>query len=249
VNLDENEAHLWWVKCSELNDTALLKQYRDLLSVVELERQQRYALEKLRHRDLLSRALVRTSLSRYQEVNAKGWSFTAGEYGKPSISSPVSSLRFNLTHAEDYIVLAVSRHHDIGIDIEYMQRKASHLKIAEAYFSNIERADLSVLPEKAQRARFYDYWTLKEAYLKACGLGVMAGLDHFGFQLNQDDSATIQFYDDESGNPADWFFWRTVLENDYRLSLAIRCGRDANIKVSLFNVIPLVNYELFSFTE
>ncbi|MCF6324772.1 MAG: 4'-phosphopantetheinyl transferase superfamily protein [Gammaproteobacteria bacterium] len=241
MNLDEHEVHLWLVKCSELNDTSLLNQYRGLLSASELERQQCYALDKLRHRDLLSRVLVRTSLSRYDNINAKAWFFTGGEHGRPEISSPLSNLRFNLSHAEDYIVLAVTRHHDIGIDIEYMQRKASCLKIAAEYFSGIENASLLALPEKAQRVAFYDYWTLKEAYLKACGLGVMAGLDHFGFQLNQDNGATVQFYDDKSGKPAEWFFWRSALENDYRLSLAIRCGSDADMEVSLFNIVPLAN--------
>ena len=154
MNLGEHEVHLWLVKCSVLNDTALLNQYRDLLSVVELERQQCYALDKLRHRDLLSRVLVRTSLSRYEDVNAKEWSFTTGEHGKPEIASPASSLRFNLSHAEDYLALAVIRHQDIGIDIEYTQRKASYLKIAEAYFSDIEYSDLSAYQVKHKESAF-----------------------------------------------------------------------------------------------
>jgi len=242
VKLGEHEVHLWLVKCSELNDTSLLNEYRDLLSAAELERQQRYALDKSRHRDLLSRVLVRTTLSRYEPVNAKAWAFSVGEHGKPAVSSPLSSLRFNLSHAEDYIVLAVSRHRDIGVDIEYMQRKASYLKIAAEYFSKMENANLSALPKAAQRARFYDFWTLKEAYLKACGLGVMAGLDQFGFQLDQGTGASITFYGQQIEKPTDWFFWRAALDGDYRLSLAIRSRADVNINVSLFDVMPLSRY-------
>jgi len=242
VKIGVGGVHIWLTRCSVITDAALLAEYRDLLSVAELERQQSYALERLRHRDLLARALVRTTLSRYKDVNAKDWCFETGEHGKPEISSPSSGLRFNLSHAEDYIVLAVTHHHDIGIDIEYTARKTAYLKIAAEYFSNMENANLSALPQEARRARFYDYWTLKEAYLKACGFGVMVGLDQFGFQLNHDERPSIVFYGQQAENPADWFFWRTALEDDYRLSLAIRCGGGTNINVSLFDVIPLSQY-------
>lgn len=242
MKIGPGDVHIWLTKCSVITDAALLAEYRDLLSVAELERQQYYALERLRHRDLLARALVRTTLSKYKDVNARDWCFETGEHGKPAISFPPSGLRFNLSHAEDYIALAVTCLHDIGIDIEYTARKTAYLKIAAEYFSSIENTHLSALPPEAQRARFYDYWTLKEAYLKACGLGVMAGLDQFGFQLNHDERASIVFYGSQAEKSADWFFWRTALEDDYQLSLAIRCGDATNINVSLFDVIPLGQY-------
>jgi len=250
VNIGADEVHLWMTRCSAVSDSTLLKKYRTILSAGELARQQRYASEKSRHRELLTRVLVRTTLSRYEHINAREWCFSVGEYGKPEISAPLSTdLRFNLSHAEDYIVLAVARRRDVGVDVEYIHRKTNYMGIASRYFLEVEIADLSALPTESQRGRFYDYWTLKEAYLKACGLGLMAAGGPFGFHLNQDSSADIWFDGEMNRHSSEWRFWRSLLEKEYRLALAIRCGPGADINITSFESIPLSTYNRVAMCE
>ena len=62
----------------------------------------RFRFEKDRHTSLVTRALVRTVLSRYADVSPGDWRFVANEYGSPEIDEPSEErcLRFNLSHTE-----------------------------------------------------------------------------------------------------------------------------------------------------
>ena len=57
----------------------------------------------------------------------------------------------------------------------------------------------------AWRDRFLTYWTLKEAYLKARGLGISVPLREISFVL-QPDGAQITFLGSLAGTPTDWTF-------------------------------------------
>ena len=68
-------------------------------------------------------------------------------------------------------------------------------RIAGHFFSAAERAALSALPPGRRVARFYEYWVLKEAYLKGLGAGLSRPTESF----------TIEW--DEAGRPlplGDW---------------------------------------------
>ena len=54
---------LFLTRCSQI-DEADLTAYRAILSQVELDRNQRFRFAKDRHRDLISRALLRTELGK-----------------------------------------------------------------------------------------------------------------------------------------------------------------------------------------
>ena len=99
-------------------------------------------------------------------------------------------------------------------EIENIRRKSDYMAIADQYFSEIEKKDLFALPVEEQRSRFYDYWTLKEAYIKACGIGMSLGLSKFSFSLDNGASPEIEFYSGLTDDANDWLFWRTTIEED-----------------------------------
>ena len=239
MNLEADDVHLWMTRCSTSIDPVLLREYRSLLSSSERERQQSFGPEKNRRRDMLTRVLLRTTLSRYSDTNPRDWRFRLGLHGKPEISEPASTLKFNLSHSEDYIVLAVTRQYDVGVDIEYIRRKSDYAAIADRYFSDPENVDLAASPIETRRGRFYDYWTLKEAHVKARGLGLAASLSSFSIALNQDNGAEITFYGESGERSVNWQFWRFLPVTDYRMALALRCGQDTVVKLSMFETIPL----------
>ena len=71
---------------------------------------------------------------------------------------------------------------ELGVDVESLDRATSH--VAEDFFAPIELAALRALPEAEQRERFLEYWTLKESYIKARGMGLALALDGFWFRFD-----------------------------------------------------------------
>lgn len=166
--------------------------------------------------------LVRTTLSRYAEVAPADWRFTASEHGRPEIAPrpDVPPLRFSLAHTEGLVALAVTLHCEVGIDVEPRSRRPSVHEIARRFFSRPEAAALEALPTDQQADAFLEYWTLKEAYVKATGLGLRAPLDRFSFARTS--PPTITFAAGLDDDPSAWQFARLDLGPDHAAALAVR---------------------------
>ncbi len=65
---------------------------------------------------------------------------------------------------------------EVGVDVEYLLRPGKTVELADSFFSPIETQQLLALPPEKQNDRFFDLWTLKEAYIKACGMGSLKGI-------------------------------------------------------------------------
>ncbi|WP_287951601.1 4'-phosphopantetheinyl transferase superfamily protein [Snodgrassella sp.] len=81
------------------------------------------------------------------------------------------------------IVLAVSVGVEIEIDVKYLDRKNIFFEIAEWFFAENEYQHFKSLPGEHQKQRFFSLWSLKEAYIKACGKGLYIPLDKFWFSF------------------------------------------------------------------
>jgi 4'-phosphopantetheinyl transferase len=182
--LDDAQVDLWVARDPQLRDAALLESFSQMLSPDEQERVARMRFEAGRHQQLVTRALVRSVLSRYAPgVLPADWRFARSEEGRPHIEHPArTGLHFNLAHTRGLVVLAVSRLPEIGVDVERHDTRADPA-VARRYFSPAEVAALDALPAAEQPRRFRRLWTLKEAYLKATGAGIAGGLDSMSFDL------------------------------------------------------------------
>lgn len=260
---DGHEAHLWHVAPEQVTDVRLLDAYRDLLSPAERERMDRFASERLRRDYLLTRALVRTTLSIYRPaVDPRSWQFVANPYGRPEIQAPLGAtrLRFDLSHTAGQIVCLVAVEREIGVDVEDVTRAGSiGTEIAARFFSPREVTDLLSLPVEARPSRFFDFWTLKEAYIKARGLGLHLPLDQFSFHLGPVDAASgghhaghpnalasvrrrpiqISFGPQIPDDPATWQFDLDSLTPRHRLAVAIRRAADEpDLALRLLPIVP-----------
>lgn len=181
------EVHIFYVFAHDLDidDAEQTARYEAMLTADELDRYRRFVMAKTRHEHLLTRALVRSVLSRYAAVAPAEWRFDAGPHGKPFICQPELGwpLSFNLSNTDGLIACAVSWGADVGIDVEDAARSVECQVIASSYFAPVEARALLALPGARQRERFFVYWTLKESYIKARGLGLAIPLEHFWFSL------------------------------------------------------------------
>ena len=215
--------------------------YRSLLTDDEARRAARFVHFKDTALFILGRTLGKTMLSTYARVDPRDWCFEIDGHGRPQLASRPSSapdLRFNLTHTAGLVACAVSVGREVGVDVERIDRRLVH-DVAERYFSAREVADLRALPIDEQETVFFDYWTLKESYIKARGLGLALPLGLFTFHRTPGRAPTISFDPELHDDPATWQFAQFWPTNDHRMAVAVRrTGQDVPITVE--SVVPEV---------
>jgi 4'-phosphopantetheinyl transferase len=208
--LAPHEVHLWCAPVPPQIDPALWARYEALLNDEERARLWRFHFDKDRRRFLVTRALVRTVLSRHAGIAPAAWQFAPNAHGRPAIANPepeAQRLCFNLTHSNTLVVLGLTAGREIGIDTESTDRDAP-LEVADRYFSERESQALRALPPDDQPARFWDLWTFKESYIKARGMGLALPLDGFSYRFDAPGHVDIGFEPKITDDPARWALWQ-----------------------------------------
>jgi 4'-phosphopantetheinyl transferase len=125
--------------------------------------------------------------------------FEYGTYGKPAIAGDgnrPTKLEFNLAHTQGVALCAVTLDRAIGVDVETIRPLDDAGNIITRYFSSCEQVEFLRFPERERLAAFYRGWARKEAYLKATGAGISAGLDTFDVTLAAASPALLRVGDD-----------------------------------------------------
>jgi 4'-phosphopantetheinyl transferase len=142
----------------------------------------------------MARGMLRVILSRYLNVTPGQIQFHYNRYGKPRIMDPAGTewLNFNVSHSGDLILIAIAHGRKIGVDLEQTRQDVSYDQVAQRFFSPQEYAMLqSFTAAEAKRKAFFDYWTRKEAYIKAQGQGLSIPLEQFDVSLDTDEPARL----------------------------------------------------------
>jgi 4'-phosphopantetheinyl transferase len=205
----------------------------ETLSADEHERAQRFVRERDRTQFILAHGLVRTALSRHAPgIDPAGWRFVTDGFGRPAIAGPLADkLHFSLSHTDGCVACVVSPSKFVGVDVETIDRPCAHLEIAEFTFSPREIADLRALPGMAAISRFFDYWTLKEAYVKARGMGLRLPLDQFSMLIKSDREIGISFTPELVDDPDRWCFMLSSPGRGLRLALADGSGQSRRLPI------------------
>lgn len=197
---------------------------RSLLSKNELLRAVRFVFERDHLTFVAAHALCRIALSAHQDVAPSAWRFVAGDNGRPEIVAPSSPLRFNLSHTRGLVACAVVDTSDIGVDVESLGRGAP-LEIAERYLAPAELRALRELPTSEQARRFFQYWTLKESYIKARGFGLSIPLDRVTMILTNEYTATVQLDPDVGDDSKEWQFENREASPSHALAVCLHKAR------------------------
>lgn len=241
--------HLWCTFYSDLANEGLLREYRSFLSEPERQQELRFHFARDRRRYLVTRALVRTVLSRYAEIAPREWVFTPNDYGRPLIANGAAAgqISFNVSHTDSLIILAVARGHELGVDVENIRTRAACIDIADRFFAPAEVSALHALPPARQQQRFFEYWTLKESYIKARSMGLSIPLDHFSFDLLEDDIG-ISIHPDQGDRPQRWRFWQMSLGPEYLGALCAERVSEEKPLLVVRNIVPLISDQALSYT-
>lgn len=192
-----------------------------LLDDAERARARRYAFERDRLVYTAAHALGRCLLSEWAGGAPQDWRFVVGAHGKPEVAvgDGQPRLRLNLSHTNGLAAAALCQDHDVGVDVEWLDRRAPTMELAQRFFAEAECAHLASVPEAAFVETFLAFWTLKEAYVKAIGKGLAQPLDSFAFTLAP---PAIRFADPAADDPARWLFRRFRPGEHHLLALALR---------------------------
>ncbi len=240
LSLTNGEVHLWHVFLDDLPDGEKLPDgYAALLTEEEREKSGRFLFDRDRLRYIVTRVLVRETLSRYVRAAPVDWRFCESANGRPRIAEPethAGTMDFNLSHTDDLVIMAVRRGSGIGIDVENMERRVDVDSVSGCFMS-FEQAGLSGLPPELRRRRFFELWTLKESYVKACGRGLSVPLDAFGFDLAQPGNIHPVF----SGlnHPNDGRTWRFIEFSPSTQHTASLCVNGGGVMLRAFRCVPL----------
>ncbi|GAB3377891.1 4'-phosphopantetheinyl transferase superfamily protein [Spongiibacter taiwanensis] len=205
-----------------LPDDAELEAYRHWLGEEEQVRHAGYGDPPRQRQYLRGRVLLRAVLSYYAPgVAPADWVVSADEHGKPALApAPLSPCpQFNLSHSRGLTVLAVSFCGPVGVDVEWDHNPALTEQLARHYFSAAEHAALQQLPQARQQQRVVELWTLKEAFLKAQGLGLRLPLRRCSFAF--DDPGGVVRCADPAPGLAAHRLWLLRPQADYQVALVL----------------------------
>lgn len=201
------------------------------LSDAERERAARFHHLSDRWEFVLGRLMARHLLSARAGVPAAEFRFAENAHGRPEIAHPPLDrpLRFNLSHSGGIVACVVGEAHQIGVDVERLDRPAIDPRVIRRYCSEPEQAALAGMPDALRHERFLALWTLKEAYVKARGTGLTLPLRRISFDLGVKGAGGVNFngVDDESR----WMFAHTRLEP--RHLLAVAAEREPGVEAAL----------------
>jgi 4'-phosphopantetheinyl transferase len=176
--LAADEVHVWRAPL-DLPAPALLR-LQDTLTADERARAAAYRFRWDHDRFTAARGWLRWVLGRYAGTPAGHLRFQVGEGGKPALSGRAGeSLRFNLSHSDGLALVAISPGREVGVDLELVRDEFPGMETARRFFSAGEVAALEALPQGSRARAFFDCWSRKEAYMKACGVGLALALDRF----------------------------------------------------------------------
>jgi 4'-phosphopantetheinyl transferase len=220
LSLADDEVHLWSL-CPE--SVPSVAECLRVLSDDERDQQRRFACAEDRQLYAVARAAVRCCLARYVDVDPTAFRFVRNPHGRPELTRPrlSPSLGFNLSHTRGLAMIGVAWGREIGVDVEDTTRSGETLELASGVFAPQELRQLHELDPDRRRRRFFELWTLKEAYLKARGQGLSLALDQFMFQIVE-RRATIRFGTALADDPLTWQFAMLEPSPAHQAAVAVR---------------------------
>lgn len=224
---------LWIAQPDDFATDEVVEKYAPLLTDEERTRWQRFRYPRYRREYLATRALVRSALSHYRPLAAGEWRFEPNAHGKPAVV-PDCGLRFNLSNSPGLVVCLIGTGSDVGVDVEPCERASKIAELAPEVFSPLELTQLEALPDDERLNRALSLWTLKEAYIKARGMGLSLELSKFSFAFGGADGIRLEVdacLHDEPGRR-----WRFCLLDHagHRIALMVDRREDPELEVLEF---------------
>lgn len=244
LSTNEQRIDVWLAHYDRISDPRLHAEYRALLTEEERSKEFRFYFPDDQRRYLVTRAMVRTVLSRYLRIAPTDWRFTTNHYGRPEIANLTRAecdLCFNISHTRGLIALAVAQRREVGVDVENVRTREVEIDIADRFFARPEVAELATVPPGRQQDRFFEYWTFKESYIKARGMGLSIPLGKFSFHYPHERAVNLAVEPELGDDATRWAFWQYRPTAEHLLALCVERREGGAPSVIFRTTVPLVS--------
>jgi len=152
-------------------DAATTARLTRLLDQEESRRAAAFHFERDRARWITGRAALRLLLGHHLAMPAEEVPIARDDNGKPFLRG--HPVHFNLSHADDLALIAITLASPVGVDLERFERGAELTQCLDTFCSISEKHHINSLPEITDKHRaLIRTWCAKEAFLKALGTGL-----------------------------------------------------------------------------
>lgn len=178
------------------------------LTAADRARYERYRFPKDRDMFLAGRVMARALVGRALGVGPNAWEWREGPRGRPELADPDAARRvsFNIAHSAGLVVCAISGDGTVGVDVEHRLRPPVDAGMVRRFCAPAEVVDIERCGPSAWQDQFLKYWTLKEAYLKARGVGIAVHLSDLSFTLGEDVIRLDRLNALSAEDDAEWAF-------------------------------------------
>lgn len=162
-----------------------LSDIKGYLSKEEIKRSNEISIEKNKDLFCLRKGITRIILSSFFSMDTEELEYAYSIHGKPFVSSSnCENTSFNISHSKEYLVVAIAKKAEVGVDIERINTAFNYSILVESVFSNEERYTFNHYDQLKQLRSFYKVWVQKEAISKALGLGISIGFNKFSVKID-----------------------------------------------------------------
>jgi 4'-phosphopantetheinyl transferase len=242
-------AHAYYCRTQSLDahhaDAAL-----QLLSADERRRCGWLSRDTDRRDFVAAHALLRTALAEHTHVPPALLAFERDALGRPLLvwgdphSSPPS---FSLSHTSGLVACVIaSAHTTSGIDVEAIDHCLDVVALAAHVCSADELSALHACPAAARPERFFGLWTLKEALVKAQGVG-LRGMSQTSFEIGEQSigpSLPPRLGDEP------WSFLLADIDSTHVLAVAVaRTAANTSVRVIAVDAVAAMHGALVALDE
>lgn len=230
---------IYAVEISDISEQNLDK----LCLLIDLEKKHRiekFINNKDKIRTTIGEILIRIIIVDELGIESKNINFKKNKYGKPYLKDH-QEFNFNISHSGDFVICAIDDK-PIGIDIEKI-KQIEYKEIAKNYFTVSEFQYIISQDSENNLSKFYEIWTLKESYIKCCGLGLSMPMDSFSIDI--DAYGNIKSIIDNENN--EYIFKKYGIDLEYKISVC-SLGKKFSNCIEVLDQNKLIN-KYFSLNE
>ena len=213
-----HEVHIWQAELEKLQP--FRKRMMRLLSGDERARAERFRNGDDRQRFIVGRGALRILLGYYLAIDPASVELLYGDNGKPSLAFG-EKVTFNLSHAGDALVIATGHGCDVGIDIERLDSMIDLRMMGPSVLHPNELQSLSDCNGPEMIRLFYRYWTHKEAYLKALGVGLAGDMKSVELVLSEEGSSVRLVDHSAERSGSGWRIYELEYSPAYMAAVAV----------------------------